>query len=185
MSYNLFTNDNFTAVLFFKGEKNDLISLYKELKQVFNPTETILSILDLNTFDFNDFDIDSPFEDDETIRKIIFHKGEQQLTLEYYRGQFLVEHLLRADIKEGYHVIKSLFHKCDETAILILGFELSLDISSFSESMEETKHDKSLHPITVIEKASNGSLEKNVITVISDSDWSKERIKFYDNYFKS
>ena len=72
-----------------------------------------------------------------------------------------------------------LFVKTQTTA-KIIGYELSIDINFFEESLKESINDKSLHPIFIAKKI-NGEFEVNKY-ISNDGKVNEQKVKTLQEY---
>lgn len=171
------------CTLVFSVGKQHLKTIYEDIVRIFKPNNEDFSTFDLQDFEMNDFDISKPFEDDESIRKVIFTKGINKIIFEYYKGKYTIQHLPSFDdngICEGLEIIKKYCCEFDNTTI-VCGFELSLDIDDYPESLTSLIKDDSLHPLIIFTSVESNRFTMTTHDSISDnvSTSKKDRMGKY------
>ena len=71
-----------------------------------------------------------------SIIKIIFSRKMEKIILECYRGNIIIEHLLKTeDIKivNGYSIIEKYYNQ-NNNSILVIGYELSINTGLFHKT---------------------------------------------------
>lgn len=174
------------AILFFKASQIYFEIIYKDILSLFQPTEINSSLFDLKNMEMKEIDISVPqIQPQNSIMKIIFSKKMERIILECYNGCFIIEHLFKSDdihSVSGYSVIEK-YHNQNSNSILVIGYELSINIDHYEESLKENITDISLHPI-VVAKNIGGKFEKN--EYISDNNiLNEQRIKPIREYLKA
>ena len=151
----------FNAILFFRDVQSYLQIVCDDIVNLFKPDEINWSLFDLDNLEMKEIGGYPSSQASNSIIRAIFGKEAETIIVEYYNGQFIIENLCRYDnvqAIEGSSVIsKYLREKMNSS--LIIGYELSIHISSYSSSLEENSKDTSLHPIVVVKKI-NGAFEK-------------------------
>jgi len=171
----------FNCVLFFESSQSRLPAIYADIINFFKPNQIEMSSFDLEKFEMSDFDVSLPFQDDNLIRKVIFVGNKEEIILEYYKGKYVIEHLHQGADEKGALILKKYIHEISH-CVITLGFELSINIDSFFESLENSKNDASIHPIVVIEKNQYESERKDYA---SDNDeLSVQKLRFITDYLQ-
>lgn len=176
---------NFNCVVVFERGHSEFFRLYKEINDMFIPDEVVSSAFSLDSSEMEEFDISIPFSDDALIRQVLFFKGTQQISLEYYKGKFMLGHFFKYSdtiFKDGNSIIDK-YLKQEESIILVLGFELSLHLNIFNSSLEDNISDVSLHPITVIRKQDNICERKEYMH--GDGQIYEQKNKIINSYLPS
>lgn len=145
---------NFTANLFFKISHDEFSSIYKEVIDDFIPNEITLSSFDIhtNTIQFNQ-NIQATLLDKNIITKTILIRDTESIIIDYHQEHCIVQHNFNAKHRlkiTGHNIINHYYNSISDVT-LILGFELSLDVNLFTESLNDDI--KSLIPIIKIEKS--------------------------------
>lgn len=174
------------AILFFNASQTHFDIIYKDLLSLFQPVEINSSIFDLKNMEMKEIDISIPqIYSQNSIIKIIFSRKMEKIILECYRGNIIIEHLLKTeDIKivNGYSIIEKYYNQ-NNNSILVIGYELSINIDSYEESLKEHITDNSLYPIFVA-KNINGQFELNGYTS-DNSKVNKQKVKHIQEYLKA
>ena len=180
---NPYTFGKLNCTLVFNLGKQELKAIYEEIVELFEPESEEFSAFDLQDFEMNDFEISKPFEDDQLIRKVIFTKGNNKIILEYYSDKYAIGHLVGLDDNEtyeGWEVIKK--YACEfKNIALVCGYELSLDVDEYPQSLNKLIDDDSLHPLMICYSTESNRFLITVHDSISDSLSSskKDRIRKY------
>ena len=174
------------AILFFKASQIYFEIIYKDILSLFQPTEINSSLFDLKNMEMKEIDISVPqIQSQNSIMKIIFSKKIEKIILECYNGHFIIEHLFKSDEihnVSGYSVIEK-YHNQNSNSILVIGYELSINIDHYEESLKENITDISLHPIFVA-KNIGGKFEINEY-ISNNSTVNEQKIKSIREYLKA
>jgi hypothetical protein len=111
----------------------------------------------------------------------ILIKKRERIILEYYKGQFIIEHVFRPndiELVSGYSLIDK-YRQEKSGYILTIGFELSIHLSSYDLTLQESLSDASLHPILLV-KDENDSLTE--IYHAYDCELNDLKIKIIQRY---
>lgn len=184
ISNSLSSFGKFNAILFFKSDSRDFQIIYSDLVDTFRSTEIKKSFFDLDSQKMRVMDSIDPFNARNCIVQVIFKDESEEIILEYFNSQFIIENLFHSEnlkTSKGYERLKK-YLTTKEDATLILGYELSIAIDSFDESLQNIIDDVSCHPVAVI-KIHSGRLERK--EYVSDpSEISKKKILMILQYFK-
>lgn len=175
---------NLNCVLFFREALSHLPAIYDDVTKTFLPDEIVASRFDLTELEMKDFDISNVIEVDNSIGKIIFHRSDEQIIVDYFQNQIFIEHLFRVDKVKTLNgsLIISKYFKAQRNCVGILGFELSIQINSFIQSLTDNAADKSLHPIIVFEKSDDSLVRKEYVS--DDSLITKQKMGMLKEYSK-
>lgn len=173
------------AILFFKASEIYFKIIYKDLLSLFQPTEIDGSLFDLKSMEMKEIDTSgNQIHSQNSITKIIFSKKTEKIILEYYNENFIIEHIFKSDdikIVTGCSIIKK-YHNQNNNSTLIIGYELSIDVNSFEESLKESIIDNSLHPIFIIK---NIDKQFGTYSYISDNSMvNDQKLKLIHEYIK-
>ena len=171
------------CVMYLKLENFYLQKIYNRIIDLYKPYDIDYSLFNLENCGLGKFDISIPFIDDNSIRKIIFSKNNESIILEYYKGKFIIEHLTNPQNQsfgEGIEMMRNLLN-IQENIIIVLGFELSVDIDDFTSSLNATKVDTSLHPVIVLSKTEKKEFNIDKYVSINDTVNSK-KLEFMFKY---
>jgi len=176
----------FNAILFFRDSSNSFLNIYKDIFKTFNTVEIKSSLFDLDIQDMKEIEAPSSLYNNNTnsILRTLFINEVEEISLEYYKGQFIVEHLFwYKDFKEvqGYSVIKKIFSENVESN-LILGYELSININDYTLSLEMNTRDEALYPIIVTKKTKDNLSRQEFIGSYNNIGFQK--IKLIQDYLE-
>lgn len=174
----------FNAILFFRDSSSSFSDIYKDIFESFNSAEIKSSLFDLDIQEMKEIEAPSSLHNTNSILKTLFINEVEGISLEYYKGQFIVEHLFwYKDFKaiQGYSVIKKIFAEKVESN-LVLGYELSININDYTLSLEMNISDEALHPIIVIKKTAD-SLSRQEFTGSYDNI-GFQKIKLIQDYME-
>jgi hypothetical protein len=146
----------FNAILFFKNRQLSG-AITSDVRNLFMPDEVHESFFDLDNSEILDSHI---HESTNVIRKDIFVKTKENLILECYKDNFIIEHLFNfqgVSNLTGHAIIRKYFES-ELDSKLILGFELSIDIENFSNSLKRNINEISFYPILVVDKTNDNIL---------------------------
>lgn len=149
----LTTFGKLNAILHFNSEKVNCEIIYKDVISLFNPDEIKCSLFDLDKKDVKFIEsFPSKVSNENIIIRVQFIKEGEQVFFECYKNCFIVEHLLAVDNisdAEGNFILNK-YYREQNNSILVLGFELSVNIDSFESSLLANVSDESLLPILVV-----------------------------------
>ncbi|OSZ78983.1 hypothetical protein CAP35_12255 [Chitinophagaceae bacterium IBVUCB1] len=147
---------NFEANLFFKISHNDFSCIYKEVIDDFKPNLINQSSLDIhtNTIQFN-HNIQATLLDENIITKIILNNKVENIIIDYHNEHCLIQHNYKTKHSRNAtgHTIINNYYNSKSDVVLILGFELSLDVNLFTKSLNDNINGFS--PIIKIEKTNH------------------------------
>lgn len=174
------------VILYFKALQNCFEVICKDVVNLFKPDEIRCSLFDLENMVMKDVEF-SEFlsQKNNSILRIILIGGKEEIFIEYYQSQIIIEHLFRPDsihILRSYSIIEK-YRRKERSSVLVIGYELSIYINSFELSLKENLFDKSLHPIFVVKN----DIDSNCLIedYISDnSNVNKKKIEIISEYFK-
>jgi len=176
----------FNAIYSNIGSVNRFKSIVEEVTKEFKPQETVFSRFDLESMEMLSFDFERTIiENDSIIYKAILSQKDEEIIVEYSKGKVLVEHLFwyyPERYLKGINMIKKIIQD-EKDGVLIIGFELSIDVNRVEESIEEVKSDKSIHPVIIIHI---GKTNKSISEHISDkSIITEQKIRIINSYIKN
>lgn len=150
------------AVLYFKEPSSHFKLIFDDLIDVFGPEKIAYSLFDLDSDEMIEIQIITfPIQNENAIIQAILIKKREKIFLEYYRDQFIIEHVFRPnDIEHvgGYNLIDK-YRQEKSGYILAIGFELSIHLSSYNSSLQENLSDASLHPILLVKDENDALTE--------------------------
>lgn len=141
------------AILYYKALQSHFEKDYSYVVGVLQPEEIKCSLFDLDKLEMKDIhDLVPGREVGNSVIRIILLKGREEVILEYYNNQVIVEHLFRPNdlnVVKGHAVFDKYFNGITDFT-LVIGHELSLNINGYDSSLMENVSDSSLHPILVL-----------------------------------
>jgi hypothetical protein len=143
------------SILYINLEKNEFKEIYQDFIDVFKPNEVYSSCFDIKSIEVLFIDnADQIIDSSEIVSKKILVRDNEQIIIEYYQNNLLVNHVVNSDILDnllGYSLIEKYLTRTVDP-VLILGFELCIEINLFDFSLQCSLNDKSLYPIFLIKK---------------------------------
>ncbi|MBL7915572.1 MAG: hypothetical protein JNL49_11060 [Bacteroidia bacterium] len=160
ITHDLASFGNLNTLLYFKVTNSYFEKIYCDLLRCFKAIDINYSLFDLDVFEMRAIEpaLALSHQNSNSILRIIFHNEKESMHLEYFKGHVIVEHLVRPmniQLMKGAAIIKKYRNAVKKNAILVLGFELSILINDFENSLESNLSDISLHPIIVISVSDN------------------------------
>lgn len=174
---------NFNAVLSFSMSATDFPAIYEDLLDTFKPIDVKKSFFDLDKEEMKIADSIDVVGKPNCILRIILHRDEEDIILEYFDSKCLIQNLFHPQQQRdriGDKLIKKYLKKKGDS-ILVLGFELSMDIQSFKASLNDTTSDPSCHPIVII-KSPKGKRHEKDEYVSDSSEISRKKMEMILEY---
>lgn len=178
---------NLEAVLFFNKKEATVFEIIHKIEEYEYEKKYFTGInspnYDMLFFDSQDelMSLSSMF-----IKKITYHKPSESIMIESKDDNVLLSHFFRYDwynlqIEGFVSIMNFYFSKLDDIT-LVIGFELSFDVTDFEEILRETMMDTSQHPIYIVTKIEgNIKIDKYTSDILEkEYDWS-----IMDNYLKN
>lgn len=148
--------------LFFVEDVNTsmLKNIHNEIAAEFNPEKIIESSFDLKTKVFSDSINYVDISKHNVINKFIFLKENQEIILESFEQKLVIEYLFSPKHRS---LINSLFLfrspiKIFKKFTMVMGFELSIKINDFEESLNKSLSDRSFHPLLILKNNESGAM---------------------------
>jgi|SRR5690606_4842722 len=149
-----FSSGKFNCILSFEEKSIRFFEFYKLIETSFEANEINSSLLNLDNFEMSNFQINDNFENDNCIRKVIFNDSFEQIILEYYKNRYMITSLFYAKETSGnfgINVLKKFYNRL-EIVTIISGYELSVDITDFKNSLTSLENDRSQYPVSILQK---------------------------------
>ena len=173
------------VILYFKAPHIHIEIIYSDIIRLFKPDEVKGSLFDLNKMEMEDIEISTFLnQNNNSILRILFIKENEEIIVEYYKDQFIIEHLFRPkDIRfvDGYSLL-SQYCKTKNNFILVIGYELSINIDSYNSSLKENLSDKSMHPIFLMKDNNGNHLTEEYISYTNKVN--EQKIEIIREYLK-
>lgn len=178
---------NLEAVLFFNKTQATVLEIIQKIEE-YKYEKKHYTGIDSSNYDMVFFD-----SQDELLslsnmfmKKITYHKCTESIMIESKDDNILLNHFFRYDWYnlqiEGLVNIMNFYFSKLEDITLVIGFELSFDVTDFEEILRETIMDTSQHPLYIVtKKEGNIKTDKYTSDILEkEYDWS-----IMDNYLKN
>lgn len=148
-------NKNFgnLDIISFFNSKN-FIEIYESFKDYSKYQDILFSSFDLNSLEigfYNNFNEMLKKNENNLVLKTSFIYETEQIILEFFKNQLLINYSSKLYIKENSDTIKLIKNYIKQNeAITVIGFELSLNPNQFNNSLESHINDKSTYPIIIL-----------------------------------
>lgn len=178
---------NLEAVLFFNKKDEAILNVIQKIEE-YKYDEKHYTGIDSYNYDILFFDNQDELinSTNEFVKKIIYQKPTESIIIESKNDDILLSHFFRYDWYNlqttGFVNILNFYFSKITDITLVIGFELSINIVDFDETLKETILDTSQHPIYVVtKKEGNIKVDKYTPEILEQEyDWT-----IMDNYLKS
>lgn len=170
------------AILYFKDIGLHCQLIYNDIIRLFEPNEIHHSLFHLDKIKMIDINISELANQyNNGIIRIIFIKQNEEIILECYKEHFIIEHLISPSYLQKTNGISLInkFKKEKANSVLVVGYELSINIDDFESSLKENIYDSSLHPIIVLKNNNYHDFKKYISNNNEISKLKMEVIKQY------
>jgi hypothetical protein len=174
------------VILYFEVLQIYFEVIYKDIINLFKPDEVRCSLFDLDNMEMRDIEFAAlSNQNNNSILRIVLIGEKEEIIIEYYQSQVIIEHLFRSDninVLRGYSIIEK-YKKEKQSSILVVGYELSIDINSFESSLRDNVSDKSLYPIVLVKSdINNNCLIEEFIS--DNSKVNEQKVEIMKEYLK-
>ena len=178
---------NLEAVLFFNKKDEAILNVIQKIEE-YKYDEKHYTGIDSYNYDILFFDNQDELinSTNEFVKKIIYQKPTESIIIESKNDDILLSHFFRYDWYNlqttGFVNILNFYFSKITDITLVIGFELSINIVDFDETLKETILDTSQHPIYVVTKKEGKiKVDKYTSNIIEQEyDWT-----IMDNYLKN
>jgi hypothetical protein len=178
---------NLEAVLFFNKKEATVLDIIQKIEE-YKYEKKHYTGIDSSNYEMLFFDSQDELMNLRSVfmKKITYHKSTESVMIESKDDNILLSHFFRYDWYnlqiEGFVNIMNFYFSKLEDVTLVIGFELSFDVTDFEEILRETIMDTSQHPLYIVTKK-EGSVKTEKYTsdiLEKEYDWS-----IMDNYLKN
>jgi len=173
-------------ILYIQTPQINLQIIYNDIIRQFKPDEIKCSLFNLDTMEMMNIDIPLFLiqKNTNSILRVVFVNKKEEIILEYYKEQFIIEHLFRPyniQVVNGYSLIGK-YRKENAGSLLVIGYELSININSYESSLMDIIADNSLYPIFMVK---NNNDSYSIEEYGSDnSEMSQQKSQIIREYLK-
>ncbi len=178
---------NLEAVLFFNKKETTVLEIIQKIEE-YKYEKNYYTGIDSSNYDMLFFDNQDELMSLSSMfmKKITYHKSTESIMIEFKDDNILLSHFFRYDWYnlqiDGFVNIMNFYFSKLKDIKLVVGFELSLDVTDFEEILKETIMDTSQHPLYIVTK-NGGNIKTDKYTsdiLEKEYDWS-----IMDNYLKN